>query len=170
MIQDISIQNRKIYSEVYAILDMIGEYYIKKLPENIYQNILKLKQQDYNPKYTKDKSLKMQHVSRDAISIIAFFHLSYWCESSEEKNNLKKIIKENEIKNRNINIFDQVKKNDKSINEDKTNEPISLNKSELSENSIEISENILPVNVEKDNFIKRIFKKLKSFFIKKLYK
>ncbi len=165
--QDISIQNRKVYSEVYALLDMFGEYYIKKLPEIIYQNILELKQEDYNPKYTKDKSLKSQHVSRDAISIIAFFHLSYWCESSEEKSNLQKIIKENENKNSNSNIFEQVKKNDISINEKKSNELVSLNKSELSSDSMMASEKMLPVNVEKDNLIKRIFKKLKSFFIKK---
>ena len=162
--QDISIQNRKVYSEVYALLDMFGEYYIQKLPEIIYQNIIELKQEDYNPKYTKDKSLKSQHVSRDAISIIAFFHLSYWCESSEEKINLQKIIKENEIKNSNSNIFEQVKKTDISINKDRTDEPISLDKSELSADSIKASEKMLPVNVEKDNLIKRIFKKLKSFF------
>ena len=94
----LNIQTKKTYSEVYSILNLLGDYYIQKLPNNIYENILKLKLENYNPEYTIDKPLKMQYISRDAISMIAFFHLSYWCENLDEKRFLQKLIKENENK------------------------------------------------------------------------
>lgn len=172
MADSVSIQNRKTYSEVYAILNMLGEYYIEKLPEVMYKNIVQLRLEEYNPKYDETKSLKSQHLSRDAISMIAFFHLSYWCEDNEEKLNLKKIIKVNGV---NKDVLDKKEKitsnmieEEKTIKYDKAD--IST-KNDIKQNSDEISKSVysnnLPVEVKNENIIKRIIGYIKKFLNKK---
>ena len=152
-----NMQTRKIYSEVYSILDMLGEDYIKKLPEIIYENIKKLKLEDYNPKYTEEESLKKQHVSRDAISMIAFFDLSYWCENEEQKTNLKKLFKENGEKEN--NIFANNTKKVEAVSDSNKNENLQ---------TIEKTEEVcnLPSKVEKNSIFKKIFNFIKNIIKK----
>ena len=43
--------DKKAYSELYAILQMLGKEYIDKIPEKIYKTIEKRKDAAYNPVY-----------------------------------------------------------------------------------------------------------------------
>lgn len=111
------------YSEVYSILNMFGEFYINKLPYKLYKMIEKEKSDSYNPQYTDTLRLDEQNIKKEAISMIALFHLKYWCESEEEKNCLKQIFKVNQEKHDeearekyNIdNIFNDKKKDTQSM-------------------------------------------------------
>lgn len=90
---DINIQ--ETYSEVYCILNMLGENYIKRLPNSLYKIIRDSKSSTYNPQYSKEKSLNEQNIKRESLSMIALFHLNYWCNSNEEKEQLKQLFKNN---------------------------------------------------------------------------
>lgn len=91
-----NVQTQEIYSEVYSILNLLGESYIKKLPVSLFNMIKEEKRQDYSPKY--DSKINLQNIKRETLSMIALFHLNYWCNSDEEKNELKTLFKTNEEK------------------------------------------------------------------------
>lgn len=93
-----NVQTQEIYSEVYSILNLLGESYIKKLPVSLFNMIEEEKRQDYNPKYDSKINLEQQNIKRETLSMIALFHLNYWCNSDEEKNELKILFKTNEEK------------------------------------------------------------------------
>ncbi len=93
-----NVQTQEIYSEVYSILNLLGESYIKKLPVSLFNMIKEEKRQDYNPKYDSEINLEQQSIKRETLSMIALFHLNYWCNSDEEKNELKTLFKTNEEK------------------------------------------------------------------------
>lgn len=93
-----NVQTQEIYSEVYSILNLLGESYIKKLPISLFNMIKEEKRQDYNPKYDSKINLEQQNIKRETLSMIALFHLNYWCNSDEEKNELKTLFKTNEEK------------------------------------------------------------------------
>lgn len=93
-----NVQTQEIYSEVYSILNLLGERYIKKLPVSLFNMIEEEKRQDYNPKYDSKINLEQQNIKRETLSMIALFHLNYWCNSDEEKNELKILFKTNEEK------------------------------------------------------------------------
>ena len=75
---------KDIYSEVYAILNMLGKEYIDKLPKDIYNIIKEEKSSEYNPVYATTVALDRQVVKKESISIIAFLHLNYWCDEEEK--------------------------------------------------------------------------------------
>lgn len=93
-----NIQTQEMYSEVYSILNMLGESYIKKLPTSLFKMVKEERKQDYNPKYNPKVNLEQQNIKRESLSMIALFHHNYWCNSDEEKNELKILFKTNEEK------------------------------------------------------------------------
>ena len=93
-----NVQTQEIYSEVYSILNLLGESYIKKLPVSLFNMIKEEKMQDYSPEYDSKINLEQQNIKRETLSMIALFHLNYWCDSDEEKNELKTLFKTNEEK------------------------------------------------------------------------
>ena len=127
---------KDIYSEVYAILNMLGKEYINKLPNDIYNIIKEEKSSEYNPVYATTVSLDRQVVKKESISIIAFLHLNYWCDE-EEKIKLRELFDENE-----------------EIQDDN--------------NEIEIGKEFLSMVVYKEeNFVQRIFNKIRKLFSRK---
>ena len=91
------IKTRETYSEVYSILNMLGETYIIKIPSKLYQMIKEEKLNEYNPKYDSTLALEQPNIKNETLSMIALFHLNYWCDSQEEKQELKDLFNENEI-------------------------------------------------------------------------
>ena len=91
-------KTQEMYSEVYSILNMLGESYINKLPSKLFNLIETSRKADYNPKYDSTISLEKQDIKSDTVAMIALFHLNYWCESDEEKQQLIKLFNDNEKK------------------------------------------------------------------------
>ena len=56
------------------------------------------KSNEYAPQYDPTIPLEKQQIKKEALSMIALFHLNYWCNSQEEKQELRDIFNENEIK------------------------------------------------------------------------
>ena len=85
----------KAYSEVYAFIEALGIDYKRKIPKKVYNNIDKLRDKNYNPKYHKDQSLSLDIISKEALALIAALNLKYWCYNEEKRNELKKQYVEN---------------------------------------------------------------------------
>lgn len=141
---------KDIYSEVYAILNMLGKEYINKLPNDIYNIIKEEKSTEYNPVYETTVALDKQDVKKETISIIAFLHLNYWC-NEEEKIKLRELFDENEDK---YQEEQEVEQEDEEIQDDN--------------NEIEIGKEFLSMIVYKEeNFAQRIFNKIRKLFSRK---
>lgn len=147
---------KDIYSEVYAILNMLGKEYINKLPNDIYNIIKEEKSTEYNPVYATTVALDKQDVRKETISIIAFLHLNYWC-NEEEKIKLRELFDENEDKYQEElkqQGEQEVEQEDEEIQDDN--------------NEIEIGKEFLSMIVYKEeNFAQRIFNKIRKLFSRK---
>lgn len=91
----------KIYSEVFSILQMLGNKYIEKVPKGLMEIIESRRDTKYNPKYINSEPLENQGISRETLSMIALIHLNYWCDSDIEKSELKEVLKSNEFETEN---------------------------------------------------------------------
>ena len=143
-------KTKEIYSEVYGILNMLGENYIKKLPASLYKMILEEKLDEYNPKYNSNIELEQQGVKKETLSMIALFHLNYWCNTPKEKEKLKKILKENEEKYK-----EELKEKYNSDNLFKNKKQPIINRQEKLEETVAMVE-------YKNNILKKIINKIFS--------
>ena len=149
-----NVGTKEVYSEVYSVLNMLGENYIKKLPTELFKIIREEKNNEYNPIYNGDVSLSEQKIDRKSLSMIALFHINYWCETEDEKIELRKIFKENQ------------QKHEKYLRE-KYN-PDNLFKNKVQQ--YQVQENTVPNEVAmveyKEGFFKKFLNKIKRLFKK----
>ena len=144
------VKTKETYSEVYSILNILGESYIKRIPTKLYQIIKEEKSNEYNPKYDSTIALEQQNIKKESLSMIALFHLNYWCDSKEEKQKLRTLLKNNEEKHQEelrekYNPNNVFKKYSITTEEKNTNEIVAM---------VEYKEGIF----------KKVFNKIKSFF------
>ena len=150
-----NVDTQEMYSEVYSILNLLGNNYIAKLPKSLFKMIEEEKSSTYNPQYSEDKSLNEQNIKRESLAMIALFHLNYWCDSNEEKEQLKQLFKNNE------------EKHQAEIRE-KYN-PDNLFKNRKQENTTESQpfiNDVAIVKYKEKNFLQKIFDKIKYLFKK----
>lgn len=150
-----NVDTQEMYSEVYSILNLLGNNYIAKLPKSLFKMIEEEKSSTYTPQYSEDKSLNEQNIKRESLSMIALFHLNYWCNSNEEKEQLKQLFKNNE------------EKHQAEIRE-KYN-PDNLFKNRKQENTMESQpfiNDVAIVKYKEKNFLQKIFDKIKYLFKK----
>ncbi len=150
-----NVDTQEMYSEVYSILNLLGNNYIAKLPKSLFKMIEEEKSSTYNPQYSEDKSLNEQNIKRESLAMIALFHLNYWCNSNEEKEQLKQLFKNNE------------EKHQAEIRE-KYN-PDNLFKNRKQENTTESQpfiNDVAIVKYKEKNFLQKIFDKIKYLFKK----
>lgn len=138
-------KTKEMYSEVYGILEVLGEKYINKLPKELYELIKKCKLETYSPKYDIETISEDKSIKRETLSMIALFHLNYWCDT-EEKQELKNLFKRNDEKN-----F-ALKRTNYNLSNILQNQNVENEK--VTETSI--------VKVEKENLFLKIIKKLFS--------
>lgn len=148
-----NVKTKEMYSEVYSILNMLGNDYISKLPGSLVTMINEERLKTYEPKYEPDISLDKQKLQRDTIAMIALLHLNYWCDSNEEKENLKELFKDNEKK---YQAELREKYNSDNIFKKKENNKYVENDNEKNKSMIQYKETIF----------KRIMKKIMSIFHK----
>jgi hypothetical protein len=89
------IKSKKMYSEVYSILNLLGSNYIKKIPTSLYNMIQTERLETYNPIYNSAIALEQQNIQRETLSMIALLHLKYWCDSDDEKKALTELFNKN---------------------------------------------------------------------------
>lgn len=153
-----STQTKEMYSEVYSILNMLGEKYIAKIPRTLMSIIEEEKNPEYNPIYDANIKLSEQNIKRETISMIALFHLNYWCDTEEEKTELKKLFKNNEITYQ--------KELREKYNPDKIFEKQKEETKTTVESKAELHENKEIAITKKENIIRKLINKIKNIFRK----
>lgn len=143
-----NIKTKEIYSEVYQVLNLLGNEYIDKLPKSLFNMLEEKRNINYEPKYTEDLPLNKQNIKKEALSIIALLHLNYWCENVKERNELNQMFKDNEDR-----YQDELRKK---------YDPDNIFKKHIQENIIK---NEVSIVEYKESIFKRIINKIKSLFI-----
>ena len=59
-----NIKTKEIYSEVYQVLNLLGDEYINKLPRSLYNMIKEKRDINYIPQYTEDLPLNQQNIQK----------------------------------------------------------------------------------------------------------
>lgn len=93
-----NIKTKEVYSEVYQVLNLLGNEYIDKLPNSLFNMLKEKRNTNYNPQYIEDIPLNKQNIRKETLAIIALLHLNYWCDNEKEKLELKQILKNHEDK------------------------------------------------------------------------
>lgn len=142
-----------VYSEVYAILNMIEDEYRERVPKNIIDFFEEERDKEYNPIIDVNIPLEKQNLKRKTIVLLAILNLNYWCDSEEEKQE----------------ILDSFAKNEelKRLKEKELTENYNINnlfnKIENTENKTEVC----LIEYKEQNFIQKIISKIKSLFRRK---
>ena len=138
----------KAYSEVYSLINALGDSYINKIPNSIYNTIKIERDINYNPKYESRKTILVNNISYEGLSLISAINLQYWCNDQLEKNKLKEIYSNNtKLENEKYNYDNLFKK------------PIES----------EVTQSVALVEY-KEKFFSKIVKKIKTFLKKKSYR
>ena len=141
--------DKKAYSELYAILQMLGKEYIDKIPEKIYKTIEKRKDDTYNPIFKDMEEVLEGRVKRKTVSILALLDYNYFSTSETDRIYMRYILEENESKyakeKKEYRIVSRNKENVNSIS-DMKDLNIGLNRNEMIE--------------YKESGIKKIFKNI----------
>ena len=126
--------DKRAYSELYSILQMLGKEYIDKIPEKIYKVIKNRKDDTYNPIYNDMEEVLEGRVKRKTVSMLALLDYNYFSTSETDRMYMRYILEENENKyKRNKNEYRIVDVNKEDVNE---NNNISDNNEENSNNLI----------------------------------
>lgn len=145
---------KRAYSEVYALLNVVGDEYVNKIPEKIYNAIKDNRDFNYNPEYKENQIMAKDNISKEALSLIAALNLQYWCEDENEKNRLKQCYIENGKREEEKYSYENLFKKDAV-------EVIKIKEIEKESKQ----EHNLPIKTEKKNTLERII-----HFIKNLIK
>ena len=90
--------DKRAYSELYAILQMLGKEYIDKIPEKIYKTIETRKDDTYNPIYNDIEEVLEGRVKRKTVSMLALLDYNYFSTSETDRMYMRYILEENENK------------------------------------------------------------------------
>ena len=90
--------DKRAYSELYAILQMLGKEYIDKIPEKIYKSIESRKDDTYNPVYNDMEEVLEGRVKRKTVSMLALLDYNYFSTSETDRMYMRYILEENENK------------------------------------------------------------------------
>ena len=116
--------DKRAYSELYSILQMLGKEYIDKIPEKIYKVIESRKDDTYNPVYNDMEEVLEGRVKRKTVSMLALLDYNYFSTTETDRMYMRYILEENENKYKKekneykiVNIDEDQKKVDDNIKE-----------------------------------------------------
>lgn len=84
------------YAEVDAILNVLEDEYVNKVPEKVRNFFDDEKIKDYEPVIDVDIPLTEQNLKRETMVLLAILNLNYWCESENEKQEFLNELSKNE--------------------------------------------------------------------------
>lgn len=146
-----NLETKKIFSEVYQVINLLGNEYMSKLPSSLFNMLKEKRDVNYIPQYSEDILLNKQNIRKETISIIVLLYINYWCENENEELELKQILKSNETefqtklkeKYNSDNIFSKSSQNQK-----------------ITENNIKNLTSIIPY---KEPIFNKIINKIKKY-------
>lgn len=88
--------SKQVYSETYAVLQLLQEEFLNKIPNNLIEIIKSEKDKTYDVNINPNIPLEEQNLHPDTISLLAMLKVDYWCEDEKEKQELLDIFNRNE--------------------------------------------------------------------------
>lgn len=82
------------YAEVLAILDALGDTYKSRVPKEILDTFEKKKDKTCRKAY--DRNDVNPDLSHEALAVIAWLNMEYWCDDEQEKARLRAVYDRNE--------------------------------------------------------------------------
>lgn len=86
------------YSEIDTFIELLDEYSKNKIPQKLRKVFKMEKDKEYKKNINPNIPIKEQNLKKETLALIAMLNLQYWCEDENEKQRLKAIYAENEIK------------------------------------------------------------------------
>ena len=93
-----TIEYRKTLNDVDLILNELTENETNRIPKKLRKFISDNKLKDYESNIRTDKPLEEQQLTSSTQAFLAMLYLNYWCANDEEKEELTKILSDNEKK------------------------------------------------------------------------
>ena len=84
------------YAELLEILSFTDESLVNKIPKKLMTIFNTYALETYENHLDRNIPLENQNVSKKTAALIALLSLNYWCETEEEKSQIKAILAENE--------------------------------------------------------------------------
>lgn len=141
---EISLSQRKAYSEVDEFLNMLNSDYRNKIPSEIREFFKSEKDTTYIKKINPYMSIESQNLMEESLTIIMWLNLEYWATSAEKE------------------LLEQMYENNQNIFEEEQKEKYSIDKIF----SKKKDENKSIIIYKKESFISKIINKIKSIFKK----
>ena len=142
----------KVYSEVNALIKMMGSTYQNMLPASVKKSIYEKCDKNYTPQYSVNIPLAEQNIQADSLAIMANIQYNYFCKSDKEKQDF-------------LNDLHEI---DKKIEKEKLEKynPDDIFKDSKKDEQEEKTENNTYMIECKESFLQRIINKIKKIFYK----
>lgn len=136
------------YAEVDAILELLEDEYVNRIPAQVREFFKKEKNKEYILNIRSDIGLDGQKIKAETISLLTLLQINYLCDSEEERKEILKKLQEN----------DRLKEEE---SREKYN-PDNIFKNR--NNKLEKEENVAMVEYKEPSFIRRILDRIKILF------
>lgn len=146
------IDNMIAYAEIDEILNLLEDKYKEKVPEKVRTFLKKEKMVNYKPTIDVNTPLIQQNLKRETIVLLAILNLNYWCDTSEEKQEILDELSNNE--------------KDKQALLEKYNPNNLFKKRPEEKQEFSHTEELSVVEYKKPNFIQKLLSKIAKLFKK----
>ncbi len=142
-------------SELLNILENTDEELVKKIPSELILFWEKNKSEEYVPELDHDLTLEEMKLKTKTRQLIAMIYINYLCDP-KKKRDIKKAIKE----------INEENSSDINFNKDKEDEEDKKKVIKTEKEFEKIKEDVYLIEEKKINFFKKIFDRIRSFFIR----
>lgn len=132
------------YSEVNAILNLLEDEFVNRIPSNVREFFKQEMDKEYIPNIRTDIGLDEQDLKSETISILTLLQINYLCDTEEEKQEILNQLSEND------------KKRESILKEKYNPDNIFKKKNDIQENE----KNVALIEYKEPNFIKRLLNKI----------
>ena len=147
----LSVNTRQAYTEIDNFIELLDEYNRNKVPKKLREYFKKEKDNTYTKIIDPNIPIKEQNLKEETLALIAMLNLLYWCEDEEEKQRLKKIYSDNEIKHQ------------QKLREMYNPDDVFKTKNTEVKNELNNTNDELAVIEYKESFLNRVISKIKRF-------
>lgn len=147
----LSVNTRQAYTEIDNFIELLDEYNRNKVPKKLREFFKREKDNTYTKIIDPNIPIKEQNLKEETLALIAMLNLLYWCEDEEEKQRLKKIYSDNEIKHQ------------QKLREMYNPDDVFKTKNTEVKNELNNTNDELAVIEYKESFLNRVISKIKRF-------
>ena len=158
------------YAELLEILSFTDESLVNKIPKKLMTIFNTYALETYENHLDRNIPLENQNVSKKTAALIALLSLNYWCETEEEKSQIKAILAENE-KQKQKELREKYNPDNIFSNQTSTVTSTEVKKQEITsgtaiKETTQSDPSALPVDYSNLPWYKKVFTSFKNFIFK----